>query len=75
MSDLTNIERQVMSLSLEDRAVLVDSLLRSLNLPESDFDKQWAALAQKRIAELRSGKVKAIPGEKVIERVRARFEK
>ena len=36
---------QAMSLPVEDRALVVDSLLRSLNPPDSDIDRKWAAVA------------------------------
>ena len=75
MSNLAKIEREVMSLAPEERASLVDSLLRSINPPESDTDKKWAVVARKRLSEMRSGKVKPVPGEEVFERVRNRFDK
>ncbi|MCP4149393.1 MAG: addiction module protein, partial [bacterium] len=56
------------------RAIVADSILRSLNSPESDIDEKWVAVAQKRLAELRSGQVKPIPGEQVFARIRKRFE-
>ena len=33
----------------------------------------WLALARRRLDELRSGKVQAVPGEEVFERIRNRF--
>lgn len=75
MSNLAKLERDVMGLVPEERALLVDSLLQSLSQPEPDTDKKWAALAQKRIIEMRSGKVKPVSGEEVFERIRNRFDK
>ena len=66
---------EVVSLPVETRALVVDSLLRSLNQPESDIDRKWAAIAQRRLAEMRSGSVKAIPGENVFEKIWKRFDK
>jgi len=53
---------------------VVDSLLRSLNQPESEIDRKWAVVAKRRQAELRSGAVQAVPGEKVFEKIWARLE-
>lgn len=66
---------EVVSLPVEERALVVDSLLRSLNQPESEVDKEWAKEAKRRLAELRSGRVEAIPGEKVFRAVWEKFEK
>jgi len=41
--------------------------LKSLNLPE--IDKKWAAVAKRRVEELRFGKVKAVPGGEVFKRI------
>ena len=64
---------EAVSLPVEERTLVVDSLLRSLNTPNENIDRQWAAVAQRRLAELRSGAVKAIPGEEVFAKINARF--
>ncbi len=65
---------EAVSLPVEERALIVDSLLRSLNPPESEIDKKWAAIAKRRLAELRSGSVKTVPGEEVFEKIWKRFD-
>ena len=66
---------EAVALSVEERALLVDSLLRTFDQPEPDIDKKWANVANKRLIEMRSGKVQPVPGEDVFERVRNRFGK
>ena len=66
---------EVVSLPVEERAIVAESILRSLNPPESEIDRQWAQVAERRLAELRAGAVKPIPGEQVFARVWKRFEK
>jgi putative addiction module component (TIGR02574 family) len=66
---------EAVSLPIEERALLVDSLLRSLNHPESEIDEIWGKEAKRRLEEFRSGKVQAIPGEDVFKKVWDRFEK
>lgn len=61
------------SLPVEERTILVDSLLRSLNPPELDIDKKWAAVARRRLNEIRSGAVETVPGEEVFERFFKRY--
>jgi len=75
MSNLAKIEKDVMSLAPEERALLVDSLLRSFHQSGSDVDKKWAAVAQERVIEMRSGDVKPVPGEDVFKRIRIKFNK
>ncbi len=66
---------EAVSLPVEDRTFLADTLLKSLNPPETEMDQKWAAVAQRRLAELRSGRVKAIPGAEVFDKVQRRFHK
>lgn len=48
---------------------MVDSLLKTLNPPETEIDKKLAAVARRRLEELRSGSVKAVPGDQVFEKI------
>jgi putative addiction module component (TIGR02574 family) len=66
---------QAIALPVEERALVVDSLLRSLNSPQPEIDAQWAAEAKRRLSELRSGKVQTVPGEAVFERIWERFQR
>ena len=52
---------EAISLPIEERAILVDSLLRSMNPLNEENDQKWALEAKRRLEELRSGKVKATP--------------
>ena len=66
---------KAISLPVEERALVVDSLLRSLNQPQSEIDKEWAAVANGRLLEFRHGSVEAVPGQEVFERIWKRFDK
>jgi len=66
---------EAISLPIEERALLVDSLLRSMNPLNEKNDQKWALEAKRRLEELRLGKVKPIPGEEVFEKIWKRFEK
>jgi putative addiction module component (TIGR02574 family) len=67
---------QVLSLPCEDRIYLVDRLLQSLNAPSrEEIDRLWAEEAERRIEELDSRKVEAIPGEQVFAEIRERLAK
>jgi putative addiction module component (TIGR02574 family) len=66
---------EVASLPVEERARVVDTLLRSLNTPESAVDSVWLEVAQRRLDEIRAGRVETVPGEAVFERIRQRQTK
>jgi len=73
MPNAAEIIREAESLPVEDRTLVVESLLRSLNPPDPEIDKKWAAVARQRLEELRSGRVTPVPGEEVFARIRQRF--
>ena len=64
---------QAISLPVEERASLADLILRCLNPPNSSIDRKWAAVAQRRLKELRSGKVKPVPGKEVFAKIWKRY--
>ncbi|MDR5876130.1 addiction module protein [Vreelandella gomseomensis] len=63
------------SLPVEERARVVDVLLRSLNSPEADIDKQWVNVARSRLDDIRAGKVATVSSEQVFANLRARLER
>ncbi len=64
----------VVSLPVEERAIVADAVLRSLDAPESEIDRKWAQVAQRRLSELRSGQTKPVQAEEVFAKIRKRFE-
>jgi len=60
---------EVISLPVEERAVVVESILNSLNPPDPVVDKKWISVAKRRLSELRSGTVEAIAGDEVFNRI------
>ena len=67
------IIRDAESLPVEERALIVDTLLRTLNPPDPEIDRKWAAVARRRLDELRSGKVQPVPGDEVFAKIQQRF--
>jgi putative addiction module component (TIGR02574 family) len=72
---MKEIIEEAESLPVEERVIVIDSLLRTINPPLADVDTEWMNVAKRRLAELRSGQVKAVPGNEVFSRIRNRFEK
>lgn len=68
---LEQIVAEARQLPREQVAELVDRLTFELHdEPAAENDVAWAEEAERRLAEIRSGKVKPIPGEEVMARAR-----
>ena len=59
------ILRQAMTLKPEDRFMIVEGLLKSLDEPDRKLDEIWAEEAEKRLMAYRDGKLEGIPMEKI----------
>ena len=66
---------EALSLPVEERAQVAESILMSMNPPDASIDKKWTNIAKKRLAELRSGAVKGISGEEVFDNIWKRYSK
>lgn len=64
---------ELISLPVEGRALIVDSILRSLNPAESDIYMKWIKVAKERLKELKSGKNKAVPRDEVFKKLCKEF--
>ena len=73
MHGTKDIIKEAATLPVEERAIVVDSLLRTLNSPDAEIDRAWVRIAQRRLADLRSGRVQPVPGDQVFAKVRERF--
>ena len=68
---LEQLAGETIQLAAESRVLLADKIVESLDFAEPDeIQKRWAAKAERRRDEVRSGAVKAIPGEQVRAEVR-----
>lgn len=75
MHGVQEIIAEAESLPVEDRLMVIDSLLRTINPSSVQIEAEWMKVARRRLSELRSGRAKAIPGDEVFARIRRRFEK
>ncbi|MCX7100753.1 MAG: addiction module protein [Methylobacter sp.] len=64
---------EAVSLPIEERTLVVDSYLRSLNTPELEIDTKWALVAKHRLQQLRSGEITAVSSDEVFKKIEARF--
>ncbi|MBI2840186.1 MAG: addiction module protein [Acidobacteria bacterium] len=75
MHGTKEIIEEAQALPVEQRAMVVDSLLRTLNPPDAEMDKEWISVAKRRLSELRSGRVNPVSGEEVFAKARERLGK
>jgi putative addiction module component (TIGR02574 family) len=69
---LKKLEDEAMKLSPRSRARLAERLIASLKEPpDPDAVRLWIAEAERREAELSSGKIKGVPAGKVFKRARS----
>jgi putative addiction module component (TIGR02574 family) len=66
---------ELVSLPEEERARVAETLLSSLNPPKPEVDAAWVEVAKRRLDDLRSGRVAAVPGEVVFKRIRQLYAK
>lgn len=70
---IEEIEAELLQLDLASRATLAKSLLDSLEtLSEEEYDRLWAEEAEARYADFKAGRTKAVDGDEVFARARAR---
>ena len=66
---------EIVSLPVESRVKVADSVLKSLSPVEPGIERKWLDLAEKRLAEIRAGRVAPVPGEEVFARVMRRRQR
>ncbi|PHQ89606.1 MAG: addiction module protein [Sulfurimonas sp.] len=59
------ILQEALQLNPQERYLVVESLLQSLDKPDDSVDSVWADEAQKRLQNYRNNKVQTIPFEEV----------
>jgi putative addiction module component (TIGR02574 family) len=69
------LENEALKLPAKARAKLAQKLLLSLDsLSEQEIEALWAEEALRRNAEIKTGKVPAVPADKVIKQIKARLK-
>lgn len=75
MIDANEIISMAESLPIDLKTRLIDRLLNSLQPSQTEIDALWAKEAERRIEEIKSGKVKTIPGDEVFKEIHDHFSK
>ncbi|MCL4456158.1 MAG: addiction module protein [Nitrospirae bacterium] len=76
MSAKTNeLISMVESLPVDIKTTLVEKILNSLHPSQKEIDALWAKEAERRVKEIKTGKVKTIPGDKVFKEIQQKFQR
>ena len=72
---VSEILEKALELSDKERGQLIDRLAASLDEgpPDEGVEEAWAEEIKRRVDEIRSGKVKMIPGEEVLREMAKEF--
>ena len=62
--------KQIENYPIEDRVMMADAIIASLNGVRPEYEEAWADVAELRLAELRLGKVNGVAGADVFARAR-----
>ncbi len=64
------ILKEALTLSLPERATLVDNLLESLDQPDEEIDSLWRKEVGERLSAYKTGKMRAVSLDKVLSKYR-----
>lgn len=72
---LSELLEKALALSTQDRGLLIDRLIASLDEapPEEGVEAAWDEEIERRVDDIRSGQVKTIPGEQVLQELAEEF--
>ncbi len=70
------IYNEVLDLPIDERLSLLDRLLHVMTIPApTDIETAWLEESHKRLADIRAGKARTIPGDVVFQEIKAQFQK
>jgi len=61
------------SLPVDIKTTLVEKILNSLHPSQKEIDALWAKEVEKRVNEIKTGKVKTIPGDEVFKEIQGKL--
>lgn len=73
--EVSRILEQALALSTQERGLVIDRLIESLDdePAEEGVEEAWAAEIKGRVEDIRSGKVKTIPADEVLRELAEEF--
>ncbi len=75
MIKINEIISEISSLPVEIKTEIIEKLLNDLMATDKDIDTIWAKESEKRLSEIKSGKVKTVPSEEVDKEIKMILKK
>ena len=73
--DTQSLINEAISLPVEQRTQVVESIMASLNQPQPDIDELWLDVAEERLAEMQNGTVETFSEEEIFKEIFDKFKK
>lgn len=64
----TEILKEALQLKPQERYLVIENLLKSLDIPDETIDKVWAEEAQKRLQDYRQHRTETIPYDQIFDK-------
>ena len=74
-SGYEEVASAALALPPEARAMLAEDLVASLEVSQEEIDDAWRVEIERRVKEIKEGKVQLIPGEQVMSELRAELKR
>ena len=75
MLKIDELLSEIESLPIDMKTELIDKLISSIHPSQKEIDVLWAEEAEKRVDEIKSGRVQTIPGEQILSEVKKMLSK
>ena len=76
MSTLTDVTKEALSLSIDERVVMAQKVWESIeHFSSAEIEKAWMDEADRRWQEIETGKVQCQPADQVMKRARENLER
>jgi hypothetical protein len=69
-----DIITELANLPVEERVLIADNLLKTLNSPQPEIEQAWVSVAQQRLAEISGGQVLTISAQEVFDRLSKKLD-
>lgn len=64
----TEILKEALQLKPQERYLVIENLLKSLDIPDETIDEVWAEEAQKRLQDYRQHRTETIPFDQIFDK-------